>query len=528
MADSYQVLKGKYAMALSSIRELEQERDTARQQIQKLQEERTQLDKSTKYLCETILKKEREKKGETPWFKLPLPEMIAEAQISLENYFPSMQKLYERLIRSNGERTETIAQLNMKLDKIQESHKKELETQAAYKDKIIETLKEKLKTGRLDDDEISKVVSTVKKTDKIEKIDFDSIDSSSIAFSEDDSDDLYEAVQESASAFHENKEFQGRIKKSPPVRNSSKTKEETKKAVEKASQKQTSEAAAASKKLKDAQKLTIRILGETGASCMPDITAYADKNFPDDPVESRITTGMQFLIKKERWKPGEWPGELVEVIKCPVPGSSNFCLYRLSDLGKDVYRYLFSKEPAEPEMDAITRNHGTLEHGYGIKKTAELIMNCKFVKNLQADIVYMTRAKDYMIKTGEKSSYIPDIVLVYKGKNGTEYKEYYEYETTNCKPTDFYAKCSKIASFSRTINILVSGKEEKETILKELEEWKKICLEKEFPFKWERPVEGRVLTYNELKNQSSISDIRQLEWTKVTISKPRPRKERKS
>ena len=89
MADSYQVLKGKYAMALSSIRELEQERDTARHQIKKLQDERAQLDKSTKYLCETILKKEREKQGETPWFKLPLPEMIAEAQVSLENYFPS-------------------------------------------------------------------------------------------------------------------------------------------------------------------------------------------------------------------------------------------------------------------------------------------------------------------------------------------------------------------------------------------------------------------------------------------------------
>ena len=59
MTDSYQVLKGKYAMALSSIRELEQERDNVIQQIKKMQDERAQLDKSTKYLCETILKKER-------------------------------------------------------------------------------------------------------------------------------------------------------------------------------------------------------------------------------------------------------------------------------------------------------------------------------------------------------------------------------------------------------------------------------------------------------------------------------------
>ena len=91
---SYQVLRGKYELAISSIHELEQERDDAKIQLKKLQDEHAQLDKNTKYLCETILKKEREKKGETPWFKLPLPKMIAEAQTSLENYFPSMEKLY--------------------------------------------------------------------------------------------------------------------------------------------------------------------------------------------------------------------------------------------------------------------------------------------------------------------------------------------------------------------------------------------------------------------------------------------------
>ena len=49
MADSYQVLKGKYEMALSSIRELEQERDIANHKISKMQEERAKQDKSTKY-----------------------------------------------------------------------------------------------------------------------------------------------------------------------------------------------------------------------------------------------------------------------------------------------------------------------------------------------------------------------------------------------------------------------------------------------------------------------------------------------
>lgn len=523
---SYQVLKGKYELAISSIHELEQERDDVKTQLKKLQDEHAQLDKNTKYLCETILKKEREKKGETPWFKLPLPKMIAEAQTSLENYFPSMEKLYKKLLALNAERTETIAKLNQDIDKMKESHKRELEDQSAYKDKIIDSLKEKLKTGRLDEEEISKVVSSVK-TPKAELESID-MDSSSIAFTEEDTDDLDEIIKESAETFHENHEYTAPIKKGPPVKNSSKTKEATKKAVEKASQKQTREAENSAKKLKDSQKLTIRLMGETGFSALPDLINAGTEKFPDLPVKSRITASMQQLTREDKWSPGEWPGKLVEPVKCPVPGSTNFCLYRLSELGRDVYRYLFGKDPVEPEMNAIVKNHSSLEHGYGIKRTAEMLMEAKYVKKLQAEVVYMTRDKKYTVKTGEKTSYIPDIVLVYTGKNGSEYREYYEYETAKCQGTDFFAKCNKIAFFSRAVNIIVPGKDEKEIVLKELEQWKENCLEGEYPFKWERPVEGRVLTYAELKNQNDMNDIRQVEWTKVTISRPRPRKERKA
>ena len=67
-----------------------------------------------------------------------------------------MEKLYKKLLALNAERTETIAKLNQDIDKMKESHKRELEEQSAYKDKIIDSLKEKLKTGRLDEEEISK------------------------------------------------------------------------------------------------------------------------------------------------------------------------------------------------------------------------------------------------------------------------------------------------------------------------------------------------------------------------------------
>lgn len=66
MAESYSVLYGKYQRALVSIRELEQERDFYDQQLDELKQSYTMIEKNTKTLCETILKKEREKKMKKP------------------------------------------------------------------------------------------------------------------------------------------------------------------------------------------------------------------------------------------------------------------------------------------------------------------------------------------------------------------------------------------------------------------------------------------------------------------------------
>lgn len=526
MADSYQVLKGKYEMALSSIRELEQERDIANHKISKMQEERAKQDKSTKYLCETILKKEKEKKGEVPWFKLDLPDMIDEAQRSIENYFPSIQKMCEKLIKHNGERTETIAKLNRDIEKMQETHKKELAEQASYKDKIISELKDKLKTGKLEDEEIETVVSSVKMP-KMESIDMDA-SGASMEIVEEESDDFSDAVYAAAYSFENTQEVKVPVKQGPPVKNSPKTKEATKNVVKKVVEKTTEDTEAATIKLNDMQKMTIRIMGETGAASASDMKTLAEKKYPDDPMKSRITNGLTGLIRHDKSAKDGWPGNLVEAIKCSIPGTPNFCVYRLTDLGKNVYRYRFGKEPVKSEVNLIIKNHTSIEHGYGIKNTAILLKNAKYIKKMDADVVYMTRAKEYTVKTGENSSYIPDIVIVYKGKNGQEYREYYEYETAKCQGKDFFAKCNKMASFTRFINIIVPGKPEKEIILKELEEWKEKCLEGEYPLKWERPVEGRVLTYNELKSQNDVNDIRQVDWTRVTVSRPRKGKEKKS
>ena len=50
-------------------------------------------------------------------------------------------------------------------------------------------------------------------------------------------------------------------------------------------------------------------------------------------------------------------------------------LYALSDLGKKVYKSMFSSEPNESEMDIIKRQHTSLEHGYFIKAVAKELEN---------------------------------------------------------------------------------------------------------------------------------------------------------
>lgn len=528
MADTYEVLKGKYQMALVSLREVRQEKAEISAKMDELRKNSAQMEKNVKYLCETILKKDRETKDETSWFKLELPQMVAEAQASLERYFPSMEKLYRRLLELNSERTDRIAELQKEKEQMEAAYKKELVEQAAFKDEKIAELAEKLKTGRIDDEEVKKIVASSKGLkEKVEDIDMAPGDDGSITIYEEDGDDLSAAVAESVTPFVESGEAIVPAKGAPPVQNTEKTRKAVKDAADTASEEKGGKVAEIAKLLTDQQRLTIRIMGDTGHSAMPDIIAAGEEKFPEDPVKSRVTTGMQSLIKRDKWKNGPWPGYIVQAVPCPLPGRTNYVLYELTDMGRDLYRYLFGKDAKESEMSAIIRNHTSAEHGYGIKDTAEMMRDSTYIKKMGADVIYMTRTKEFTVKVGENNSYIPDIVVRYKGKNGTEYKEYFEYETGKCQGKDFTAKCNKMVTFTRWLNFIVKDKDTKELILKELTGWKAELQEAGYPFKWDRPVEGRVLTYAELKNQSNVGDIRQIDWTKISISKPRRKEERK-
>ena len=518
MTDSFQVLRGKYQMAIVSIRELEQERDEISQQAESLRKSNDRLNKNVKYLCETILKKDREQKGEQAWFRLPIDEMVAAAQKSVENYFPSMEKTYHRLLKVNYERTDKIAELENEIDNLKEAHKRELKEQADYKDTIINKLKEKLRTGKLEDDEIENITSSVKETK--ESIDMDGMDDSgNVAIFPENEDGIGDAVGDAVSAMHEAGAVAVAVTPYAGVYPPAETKQAVKREAEKVQARQANKARENARKLTDTQKLTIRCLGETGYSVLPVLIADAQKKFPDIPVKSRLTNGLRGISEGGNEK---FPEPLVERYDCPVPGAPNFAIYQLTQAGRDVYAYLFQKEAVESEMSQIKKNHTSYEHGYGIKRIAEMIQSSIYVKKMNAEVIYMTRTKDYMIKTGIRTSYIPDIILVYKNNNGRETREYYEYETCKCNETDLFSKCNKIAAVSRFINIIVSGTKEKEIMLKRFEDWKESLMQqKEWPFSYDKPIECRVITYKELLVQSNVGHTRNIEWTRIPISRPK-------
>lgn len=204
-------------------------------------------------------------------------------------------------------------------------------------------------------------------------------------------------------------------------------------------------------------------------------------------------------------------------------GSGNFNVYSLTNFGKTLYRFLFGKEPHEAEMDVVIRHHGTLEHGYGILKTAEMISEMAFVRNSGAKVISLTRRKDYAIKTKDNSSYIPDIILIQKMKD-EEQRRYLEYETGKCTKSDFFAKCNKIASFSRYLNFIVPNQEVKNYLLGEIEEWKEqILAPGAFPGKG--TIHIRVATYDELKKATADINCRGRRRKRSAYRK-RTRKER--
>ena len=514
MGDKLQIIKAKYQMALVSIREAEQERDDLKKQLEAQKEQSQKIEKSTKYLCETILKKKKVDDKEVAWFKLELSEMIKEAQSSIEQYFPSIQKMLEKLLENNSGYIKEIHELKKELEQ-EKSRYKELARQNMKHRARIEQLEEQIRKGVPAGSQ--NIVSTTKSINQ--KSADTAPDTETMEFIEESHESMKEEVEQSLPMFRSAGEIEAHIPKGPGVKNSEATKKATKETLENETEKRKSYVAKVAEGLNEQQGFAIQIIGETGFSRTPFMITYCKKFYPDIPSKSRIITGLKDisleLPKDAEGKLDPTADYMIEKrFASNVGGCPKLHVYRLSFLGEDIYRYLFNKDPKVSEMTELLRHHSSIEHGYGIANTAAVFKDIKFVKDSKGKVFYLTKNKKFIIPVKDDSSFIPDIVITYQGNDSKEHTEYIEYETGECNDTNFIKKCNKIGIVCRMINVIVPSKGVMEDTYDKALKWKKYIIENGYPFNFEK-VAVRILSFDNLKKQSDIKSFHELTWDQI-------------
>ncbi len=143
-------------------------------------------------------------------------------------------------------------------------------------------------------------------------------------------------------------------------------------------------------------------------------------------------------------------------------GYRNFKLLIVTDLGKQLYRIAFKKEPPEQEHIALVREHASLEHGYMIKDVKKILAK----RNVYRDI--STNRKLNRIVLHDGRSVIPDVIA----KTYDIANEYYEVECGTHNQAEFNAKCNKLLGVTRDINIIGKNRDNITRILvPQIERW---------------------------------------------------------
>lgn len=517
MSDS--VLLGKYERSLLIIRELEQERDKYRKDYETLESENKKLNKSMKNLCETILKKKNVKKddNEVAWFRMGLPQMIDAAQTYIDSYFQSIKDNMNRMLEINSEMEVENQKLRNQMEEEEKEFAKKLDETIKVKDDVIQELRKRLATGRVDEETLDKIIEPA----KLQKENINMPLNDSVSIQIEDSDGVEEDVVEATEVLYGEKEIAITVPKGIKVKASEKMKNTLKSKIQDIQEDRTNVIESYAKELSERQRYIIRVIGETGFSEMSEILNEIRTREPT-MTESSIKASLHDISQKS----AEIPESLIEICKFSTAGAPRFSVYKLNETGKDIFRYLFSKDPVPSEAEIIVKDHTSLEHGYGIKKTALLIKELKFVKAADAEVHYLTRASEFRIKTGDKTSYIPDIVIVFNN-NGKTSKLYIEYETGKCHDLDLIAKCNKMSIFSKSINIIVPNNEAKANLIKKVEKWKDSLPKDGFTNPVKKRVTVRINTFYEIRDGDCSKKI-DWTWTKeVTVLSEKKEDEKK-
>ena len=186
-------------------------------------------------------------------------------------------------------------------------------------------------------------------------------------------------------------------------------------------------------------------IGQKGLSRYQEIEATIMQN----------SSGLKNAIRNATTKLTNMGALQKEIFKLPI--SSKCVFFRLSDIGKRMYKHHFGIDAVTSELEAVTADHDNGEHGYGILEIHKVLEE----SNRYLEISSFNRTKAISVNiNGQQLKYIPDLLC--KSKKG--YTEYIEYERGTHNQVEFNMKLNKMCKVTKFLNIIVPNK----TVMKEV------------------------------------------------------------
>lgn len=203
------------------------------------------------------------------------------------------------------------------------------------------------------------------------------------------------------------------------------------------------------KKLNDRDKEIFRIIVSSGVS--------EEKDAKYVVIETFIEKHSSALSKDVVWRTIKTLSDSGLLDKRRIAtGYRPFNILVVTDVGKQLYRKLFLKEPPEQEHQKLKKEHSSVLHAYMIKDVKTILE-----KTGNFSKVTMGR-KENRIALYDGKAVIPDII----GYINNIPAYFIEVECGNHNQEEFNAKCNKLVHLTRNVIIVGRSRDDVTRLLK--------------------------------------------------------------
>lgn len=146
-----------------------------------------------------------------------------------------------------------------------------------------------------------------------------------------------------------------------------------------------------------------------------------------------------------------------------LPIKKKISVYYLEAPGVKIFKEHFGIDPVESETVRIMKDHGSLDHGYGIMELQQALIET----NRYSEVIMYTRHKPFdVVVGGRKYKYIPDLIC-----KASSFTDYFEYETGTTKQDEFNQKCSKMCQITKFLNFVVPNQPTAKKLVGQFDKW---------------------------------------------------------